>query len=75
MRSNISLNMLDGGLFLNIVIDNWYIPNEQKTDRYFTVTVYGIDLPWVLDEPFPKSTIPNKGTSIIERIKKLFFRK
>ena len=66
--------MFDGGLFLNIVIDNWYIPNEQKKDRYFTVTVYGIDLPWVLDEPFPKSTIPNMGASIIERIKKLFSR-
>lgn len=68
------IDMFDGGLFLNIVIDNWYIPNEQKTDRYFTVTVYGIDLPWVLDEPFPKSTIPNMGASIIERIKKLFSR-
>ena len=24
------IDMFDGGLFLNIVIDNWYIPNEQK---------------------------------------------
>lgn len=49
------IDMFDGGLFCNIVIDNRYIPNEQKTDSYFTVTVYGIDLPWVLDEPFPKN--------------------
>ena len=29
------IDMFDGGLFLNIVIDNWYVPNEQKTDKYF----------------------------------------
>ena len=69
------IDMFDGELFLNIVIDNWYVPNEQKTDRYFTVTVYGIDLPWVLDEPFPESATPKKMFSLVEGIKKLFFRK
>ena len=69
------IDMFDGGQFLNIVIDNWYVPNEQKTDRYFTVTVYGIDLPWVLDEPFPESATPKKMFSLFERIKKLFCRK
>ena len=69
------IDMFDGELFLNIVIDNWYVPNEQKTDRYFTVTVYGIDLPWVLDEPFPESATPKKMFSLVERIKKLFCRK
>ena len=64
------IDMFDGGLFLNIVIDNWYVPNEQKTDKYFTVTIYGIDLPWVLDEPFPES----KRSSFLEIIKKLFHR-
>lgn len=68
------IDMFDGGLFLNIVIDNWYVPNEQKTDRYFTVTVYGVDLPWVLDEPFPESVTPKKVGSLLERIKKLFCR-
>ena len=68
------IDMFDGELFLNIVIDNWYVPNEQKTDRYFTVTVYGIDLPWVLDEPFPKNTTPIKTSSLLERIRKLLFR-
>ena len=44
------IEMLDGEIFLNIKIDHWYVPNEQKTDRYFTVTVYNITLPWVLNE-------------------------
>lgn len=69
------IDMFDGELFLNIVIDNWYVPNEQKTDRYFTVTVYGIDLPWVLDEPFPESDARKKMFSLVEQIKKLFCRK
>ena len=69
------IDMFDGELFLNIVIDNWYVPNEQKTDRYFTVTVYGIDLPWVLDEPFPESVTSKKMFSLFERIKKLLCRK
>ena len=69
------IDMFDGELFLNIVIDNWYVPNEQKTDRYFTVTVYGIDLPWVLDEPFPESDTPKKMFSLVEQIKKPFCRK
>ena len=69
------IDMFDGEQFLNIVIDNWYVPNEQKTDRYFTVTVYGIDLPWVLDEPFPDSATSKKTFSLFERIKKLFCRK
>lgn len=66
------IDMFDGGMFLNIVIDNWYVPNEQKTDRYFTVTVYGIDLPWVLDEPFPKSIVLGRGIPLLKRIKKIF---
>lgn len=69
------INLFDGDLFLNIVIDNWYVPNEQKTDNYFTVTIYGIDLPWVLDEPFPESSAQMKNTSLIERLKKLLCRK
>lgn len=69
------IDMFDGEQFLNIVIDNWYVPNEQKTDRYFTVTVYGIDLPWVLDEPFPESATSKKMFSLVEQIKKLFCQK
>lgn len=69
------IDMFDGDLFLNIVIDDWYVPNEQKTDNYFTVTIYGIDLPWVLDEPFPETRTQMKNTSLIERLKNLFCRK
>ena len=68
------IDMFDGGMSLNIVIDHWYVPNEQKTDRYFTVTVYGIDLPWVLDEPFPGSAVSGKKLALLERIKKIFSR-
>ena len=54
------IDINDGGLFLNIVIGDYYIPNEQKTD-YFVVTIYNINLPWVLNEPFPTS-VPYKNS-------------
>ena len=54
------IDINDGGLFLNIVIGDSYVPNEQKTD-YFVVTVYHIVLPWVLDEPFPEPASKGKG--------------
>ncbi len=34
----------------------WF-PNEQKMPCFF-ISVYGISLPWVLDEPFPKQETP-----------------
>lgn len=37
---------------LNITVDSSYVPNEQVTEDYFTITVYGIQLPWVLDEEY-----------------------
>ena len=37
--------------FLSIVVDESFgCPNEQ-TEKYFTFTVFQIELPWVLDEP------------------------
>ena len=68
------IDIFDGGLFLNIVIDNWHVPNEQITDECFTVTIYGIVLPWVLDEPFPENCTSGKRNSFLKRIKKLFHR-
>lgn len=45
---------LHDALPLNIVIcDGFVSPNEQTGD-YFTISITGIQLPWVLDEPFPK---------------------
>lgn len=63
------IDMMDGGMFLNIVINNSYIPNEQRTDEYFTVTVYGVRLPYILQEPYSGSF---KKKNIIERIKRIF---
>lgn len=68
------IDMFDGGLFLSIVIDNGYIPNEQKIDKYFTVTVYGIALPWVLDEPFPENVVTRNKMPFISKIKSLFYK-
>ena len=50
-KSELDIN--DNGLRLNIDIDNRYVPNSQK-DEYFVIWVYGIMLPWVLNEPNPE---------------------
>ena len=34
------------------MIENGYIPNNRETDDYFIISVYGILLPYILDEPF-----------------------
>ncbi|MBQ7115260.1 MAG: hypothetical protein IJN94_02455 [Clostridia bacterium] len=69
------IDMFDGGLFLHVVIDNWYVPNEQETDRYFTVTVFNIRLPWVSEAPFPKECATVKSCSVVDKIKKRFNKK
>lgn len=72
------IDINDGGLFLNIVIGDGFVPNEQKTD-YFVVTVYNIVLPWVLNdafpepEPFPEPATIKKG--FLSKIKSLFSKK
>ena len=63
------IDLSDGGLFLNIVIGDYFVPNEQKTD-YFVVAVYNIVLPWVLNEAFPKS-VPMKKR-FLDKIKAIF---
>ncbi len=63
------IDITDGNLLFNIVIDNTYIPNEQSTKEIFTVTAYGIELPWELNKLCPEKT-PKK--SIINKIKCLF---
>ena len=69
-KHKIDLN--DGGLFLNIVIGDYFVPNEQKTD-YFVVAVYNIVLPWVLNEPFPEAVSIKKR--LVDKIKEIFFKK
>lgn len=68
------IDMFDGEKPLQIVIDNSYIPNEQNTAQHFTVTVYGIDLPWILDEPFPQKCHTEKKSSLLEKIKRILSR-
>lgn len=42
-------------LFLSIVITEGFASPNEQTGEYFTISVMQIKLPWVLDEPFPKS--------------------
>lgn len=73
------IDLQDGELFLNIVIDDNYIPNEQKGE-YFVISVYGIKLPWVLDEPLPDAkpfikTVTKVKNSFRSKLKKIFSKK
>ena len=57
-------------LLLSIIVnDGFSSPNEQTGD-YFTISVTGIRLPWVLDEPFPKPT----KSKFVNKIKQFFIR-
>ena len=67
-KDKYELELLDNGTQLKIVIDNWYVPNEQKTEDYFTLTVYNIKLPWALNEPFPEEKSIKKVFSQIKRM-------
>ena len=68
------IDMRDGNLFLSIVIDDRYIPNEQK-DECFVVTVYGIRLPWVLEEKISEEkTVKNITNGFWHKVKKCFKR-
>lgn len=59
-------------LFLSVVVtDGFACPNEQ-TGKYFTLSVMNIDLPWVLDEPFPKSATEKMSLKIKNIFQKLF---
>ena len=64
------IDLFDGNMFLNLVISNRYFPNEQKTKEYFTIAIYNIKLPWILDEPYPE--IPKPTQSIFSKIKRIF---
>ena len=49
-----TIHIEDALLLEAAITDGFASPNEQ-TGTYFTTSVMGIELPWVLDEPFPKS--------------------
>lgn len=59
---------LQDSLFLSVVIDKGYVPNEQEGEDYFVISVYNIVLPWVLEEPFGDPIKP----SFFQRLKKRF---
>lgn len=64
---------IQDNLFFSIVItDGFASPNEQ-TSEYFTISVYNIELPWVLDKPFPKP-IPFKAISKTKGFLKKVFK-
>lgn len=65
------IELSDGGTTLRVVIEGTYVPNEQKGD-FFTVTVYNVILPWVLDEPFPEKLPLTKR--ILEKIRTYLFK-
>ena len=39
---------------LHIAVRNGFVAPNEQTGEYFTLSVYGIHLPWVLDEPVPQ---------------------
>ena len=47
--------------------DDWF-PNEQKEPSFF-VSVTGVSLPWILEEPFPRTE------NFIDRVKSFLKRK
>ena len=69
------IDIRDGEAFLSVVIDNSYFPNDQKIEEYFTVTVYGVRLPWVMDEPFPEDAMGEVKPGLMDRILSKIFRK
>lgn len=67
------IDIQDNQLLNLVITDGFASPNEQKSE-YFTISVYNIKLPWVLEKPFPKPI----QTKFIEKnnvFKRLFKRK
>lgn len=49
----------------------WF-PHEQKEPCFF-ISIYNLSLPWILDEPFPKSVpFPEKPNGLLAKLKGLF---
>ncbi len=54
--------------FLSLVVENGYVPNDREGEDYFVISVYGIFLPYILDEPFTiKEEAKKKLFSIFKR--------
>lgn len=58
--------------FLSVVVtDGFTSPNEQ-TGEYFTLSVDNISLPWVLNEPFPKTIKATAASKFKRFLGKIF---
>ncbi len=66
---------LDGDVLISVKIDNSYFPNEQETDRYFSVAVWDFRLPWVLDSPFTETDVRKCRIPWLKRFAYLFHKK
>ena len=54
-----------------IVTDGFVSPNGQHGE-YFTISVEGIELPWFLNEPFPKPITKSPKFKHINLLRKIF---
>ncbi len=62
---------INDSTFVNVVLDTNYVPNNQETKDYFVISIYGILLPYILDEPFTtKEEIKKKFFDFFRRKKK-----
>lgn len=61
-------------LSLKVVITDGFVSPNEQTGEYFTISIMNIELPWVLNEPFPKS-IALKENMFKRVVKKLFKNK
>ena len=67
------IDLTDGGLFLNLVINKSPIyPNEQEDRQFFEIVVYNISLPLVLETPHEEEMAK---TSLWAKIKQTFNKK
>lgn len=67
------INICDN-LFLSIDVTDGFVSPNGQTEKYFTLSVMKIKLPWVLDEPFPKP-ITEKAAVKAKNILYKIFRK
>ena len=67
------INLYDHSL-LNIAITDDFSPPNEQTEAYFVISVMGIKLPGVLEEPFPTTDDPFPTTKekISEKLKNYF---
>lgn len=65
---------IQDGQFLSLVITDGFSSPNQQTGDYFTISINNtIELPWVLDKPFPKP-IQIKGTNKIKGVFRKIFK-